>query len=498
MLLPKAEIRKKITLLENREEELKTEEERLSQQVTDVQESLRRVRFEKAELISRAAPISDLPVEVLSYIFSFLKDGSRSSYGLPDLITITHVASRWRRAAIGEPSLWTTIDVDCSRLSKEAFTAYFSRSRLCLLDVTFKVHRALNNLSDDEFVKFFMANRIMDEAKQICAHFDRILTLSIDCKDAERELSHFARLFSSLSAPVLRHFQVNFYDGIQNPEHWDNSTGSNRIFAGGAPALASLVLLGIGLRCCWPPLSAITHLHLEDRETSLALDLHSFRDAMASCTSLLHFEVQGRIFLTEIGGEISPIDAHTLVSLTVVSLLHRVDIFFPITLGTIITPDLTTLCIKHAAPLQFIKFIELVKSQSPFLNLQTLRLESTKAIEAIDFDFIRSLSSVSHVAIKHSQGHHSMYLQIAWLLSFLETRDSQGPPPANTLLWPNLKILSLSAFEAETLRKFLNYRIEVQAPLSTLRFDSRRNIADEDMIWFRERVQVEMVSLEYL
>ncbi|TFK68815.1 hypothetical protein BDN72DRAFT_768745, partial [Pluteus cervinus] len=64
---------------------------------------------------NRLAPVSRIPMEVLTEIFSLTQDISDESYGRAALV-ISWVCQHWREMALGFPALWSCIDlthIDC-------------------------------------------------------------------------------------------------------------------------------------------------------------------------------------------------------------------------------------------------------------------------------------------------------------------------------------------------------------------------------------------------
>ncbi len=55
-------------------------------------------------------PISCLPFEILSRIFSFVEVEGGGTFEVPIIVPVAQVSRQWRQVALDDPTLWTCID----------------------------------------------------------------------------------------------------------------------------------------------------------------------------------------------------------------------------------------------------------------------------------------------------------------------------------------------------------------------------------------------------
>ncbi|KAF8645729.1 hypothetical protein AX16_007597 [Volvariella volvacea WC 439] len=214
-------------------------------------------------------PINKLPVEVLCRIFKqatqenshwdeFLYRSRMSSLDLRDFspIAVTHVCRHWRRVAIAEPTLWSTIEATgVSESTFQRVQLYLARSgSSCLLDITYMAISALSSV---------LSTQRLEELMKIFVH----------------NISRWRRINFSFVSPE----QCNFFSNIP-PNSTANliaatfnfqSRGLNsRLNAWNilrsAPALTELcVLCPTLLGCLAPPWDRVTRLFLSPMEANL-------------------------------------------------------------------------------------------------------------------------------------------------------------------------------------------------------------------------------------
>lgn len=79
------------------------------------------------------SPIQQLPNELLLCVFRAGENHPRKETSFS--VAVSHVSSHWRKLAINDPSLWTSIIAHSHRSVRRAET-FIQRSRNCLLDVS--------------------------------------------------------------------------------------------------------------------------------------------------------------------------------------------------------------------------------------------------------------------------------------------------------------------------------------------------------------------------
>jgi len=75
----------------------------------EIEDLYARIRARKLDR-NNLAPISKIPVELLSYIFSLVqRKCRRESRGNLDWVVVTHICQRWRNIALDNPTLWVYV-----------------------------------------------------------------------------------------------------------------------------------------------------------------------------------------------------------------------------------------------------------------------------------------------------------------------------------------------------------------------------------------------------
>src|ERR1700733_9249436 len=127
--------------------DLLADEAQVILQMQVLNESLARIHIRMAEIrnINRNAITYNLPIETLSAIFetSYSQPVSRfdSKPQMPFEVLVSSVSRRWRSVALRTPQLWTDLQLDVSRSAEDLLDLYLRRSKICLLDITFKNSR---------------------------------------------------------------------------------------------------------------------------------------------------------------------------------------------------------------------------------------------------------------------------------------------------------------------------------------------------------------------
>lgn len=115
---------------------------------------------------AQVAPIASLPTEVLSIIFSFY--GSSNPQGLN---TLTKVCRFWRRVALNDPRLWSTISI---QISPKCVPLYLSRSKSLPLHIRIQPISPLELWSTTRLTYFLQKTLAPPERKRIQS-FDVII-----------------------------------------------------------------------------------------------------------------------------------------------------------------------------------------------------------------------------------------------------------------------------------------------------------------------------------
>ncbi|TFY70383.1 hypothetical protein EVG20_g2617 [Dentipellis fragilis] len=160
--------------------------------------------------VNTMAPVFNLPDELLLYVFSLLApsreyDSTRDAWQY--LIRITYVCSRWRKIAVGSPSLWTV--VGCSFGSKLT-ESMLSRSKTLPVNVVFD-HADIMRSS---YVSRIDCRRLFELIAKHKGHIKQ-LTLKADVHSPGSRLENALLQFHG-PLPLLEKFEVDGSLGERN------------------------------------------------------------------------------------------------------------------------------------------------------------------------------------------------------------------------------------------------------------------------------------------
>ncbi|ESK95881.1 hypothetical protein Moror_12379 [Moniliophthora roreri MCA 2997] len=252
--------------LSSTEELLKQLEQRKAALLSEVKQidiQIQSAQLQRATLINQDAPVSKLPVDLLSAIFLMIRNQDTHRSKNFHLVA-SHVCSSWRAVVVGTPLLWSDIHINLScarplnqRLlhssidpAYDRFTAHLVRSSDVLFNFTMSVNGAF------DFGPFLSI---------LSQHIHRCRTLFLRISNHPSPVSTLSQHLGNTAATNLqtldihippcclfRHNEVQF-DNITQPVLFRQGAGS--------PALQSVRLTGIAGPLL-PPLAQITTLHL--------------------------------------------------------------------------------------------------------------------------------------------------------------------------------------------------------------------------------------------
>ena len=163
--------------------------------------------------MNEAVPIGRLPPEILAEVLEFRESDK-------DLISATHVCSRWRSALTSAPSLWTKVVFQ----GPDRALTYLTRSGALPIEVSF------GSWNTDP--KDFHTNHI--------PWLDRVQ--SMELRGDKEEIKAIARRLC-LPAPLLRSLKLNGKSNLNSPRWWNpGEADSLGEFFGGQAPLRSLSL----------------------------------------------------------------------------------------------------------------------------------------------------------------------------------------------------------------------------------------------------------------
>ncbi|TFK64773.1 hypothetical protein BDN72DRAFT_924155 [Pluteus cervinus] len=237
-------------------------------------------------------PISCLPFEILSRIFSFVGVEGGGSFEVPIIVPVAQVSRHWRQVALEDPMLWTCIDKSNLRRAN----LFIERSKKLGLSIC---------LDTSDIYDYDL------EAEHISEAFDRVKDLTLACEsrrfrntDSDIDIYRAPFLDTPRHAPLLE--RLSLYD-LQLPSAISSTT---------APKLQILELVRsnfswITLRTHCPKL---TTLRLERPVQGIVL--HDLRDLLEA-TPLLQHLVLVDIQLSHTEVNLDPVHLHSLTTLKI-------------------------------------------------------------------------------------------------------------------------------------------------------------------------------------
>ena len=279
------------------------DEARVMLQIETLAESLASMRVRIAEIrdVNSGAVTYNLPNEPLSAIFEaslslppHVPDARKPKTQIPFEILVSSISRRWRNVAFHTPLLWTDIRINVSKRRENLIDLYLRRSKMCLLDITFKEDAQTGDpiecaVHTKNFECYF---------ERLVPHAIRWRTFTIDEDVHVGALSKVLSPLSNLSVPALQKMRIHCIDG---------QPSLVQVFSGGAPLLSSLELRGT---CVQPPNDNIRSLTL----SQCPIGLKEFTQLMRPMRSLIHLSIYPKTVLTI---PPSPIVLPSVISLAV-------------------------------------------------------------------------------------------------------------------------------------------------------------------------------------
>ena len=399
-------------------EDLLADEAKVISQIQVLNESLACIRIRMAEKrnINRNAITYNLPTEILSAIFEAKNCLSKTSYPqsqppchaeTPFEILISSVSRRWRNVALETPRLWKDVQIDISKSAEDLLGLYLCRSKLALLDITFKQSSHVRDLNNDYVAKNFKCY-----LEQLVPHVARWRAFIIENVGLP---SKVLSPLSDLSVPALTRVRVYFRDC--EPSIMD-------VFSGGAPLLSSLKLIGTYLR---PPRNDVKSLELG--YCSRAFTHEEFTQMMLPMRSLLHLSIHTSV-LSHLSHHIgTPITLLSVISLVLSLESHTVG-----ALRSLDLPSLQSLEVRGSTQYTILAFTQHPRS---YPALSSLKISySTPSYHmppaATIQNFITLFPNVRHVTFDGADPTPILH-------------TLQNPEP----LWPKLSVITVICPAAE-------------------------------------------------
>ena len=242
-------------------------------EIKSLEKSIRALKYRRNAL----APISSLPTEVTTLIFSFLHPTSSAFTPCkkrdPDPLAwlrVAHVCHQWREIALNQPLFWSHIDFD--NLSSVGTAEILARAKTAPLYLD---ARFLGYKWDDARLGRFYA---FQEKLQVC--IPRICHLLFSAETP----AIFEILEGLISpAPTLERLSLT----CENHHDSEDDVVPDTLFSGITPRLSCLELRGYGISWKSPLLRGLTYLDI--RSPSVCPSLSVWLDALDEMPQLEMF-----------------------------------------------------------------------------------------------------------------------------------------------------------------------------------------------------------------
>lgn len=208
-------------------------------------------------------PISRLPTEILSIIFSLLPSPLASTHRILPVVSISHVCHQWREISLSLPHLWNHINFD--QLTPDGVAEMFARAKMLPLHL----EASLQIYQPEKFKAF-------EGQIKLHIHHTRHLTITIAGAPEDPE-----RTFEQLTspAPSLEQFSIARAgcDSVVIPDN---------LFNGFAPSLIYLRLHNCGIGWESPLLKGLQDLDIISFPSGAQTTLKTWLDALSQMSRL--------------------------------------------------------------------------------------------------------------------------------------------------------------------------------------------------------------------
>jgi hypothetical protein len=367
-------------------------------------------------IINNTALISSLPHEILSMIFEAghaLQEAQPS--GSPFELVVSQVTRAWRTVGTQTPRLWANICIS-SELRWPYYRAamYLARSKAVDVDLQINLH--------PKGMRGLVISSLCD---LILPHVHRWRRFSVD-SNSQPDLVALILGLSSATAPRLEHLHIALADPIAS---FETGNVPRNIFAGGAPSLAYVQVIGINLHCCLPPLQSTTTIHLSEVSEYFYTSHHQLSVMLNDLPMLTHLVVHCEILYNW--------EPTTTILLPALHLLHikagpnDEEEEISGSVMTVLAPSLHSLILEGVISQDFDIFVDLPRH--PSLRSLTVRVFDDLCFTWRDWmKLMRVLPSVTEVTATYPKH---------LLRALRENISEDYSPLSGKPGWPGLKLV---------------------------------------------------------
>jgi hypothetical protein len=334
-------------------------------EIKSLEESIRVLRSRRNALV----PVSSLPTEVLSAIFTLLHGPVASSPPTlleekPDhlpWIRVAHVCRHWREITLNQPLFWSHIDF--TALTSAGAAEILTRANTVPLRLEARVP-----------IGFWNDTRFSAFQKELQAHISHTRHLDISA-----EPLYLRKALEGLVAPATRLEYLSLSSEESN--HWSTETRvfiPDNIFEGATPRLSGLVLRNCKLSWKSPLLRGLKHLDI--RSPFDRPDLSTWLDMLIEMPQLITLTLHEATPVLPHDASLSS-DAERIVTLPSV---ERLDLSASVgscglALAHLNLPALTQLCLTGHCHID----ANDVEKILPYVSRHAHRLQHTQPLQSV-------------------------------------------------------------------------------------------------------------------
>jgi hypothetical protein len=424
------------------------------------------------------APISVLPRELLQEIFEWGWGFAPEISTPPFEVTVSHVSSSWRAAALSTPLLWSTLDISL-RSKLDFIEAYLQRSKKYPLELRFDFF-----WRSERSGSFTSVENIFDLVIAQSGRWNRFFAEG----DIDSPIVTLVKRCRDVAAPQLSHFSIFIESDFPEPDTPEIDFRP-QIFTGAAPLLDTVRLGGIALRECRPPLDSVTILDLKEISRWTRITYNRFRDMVTSCPALTKLIIKQQVIQQESWPDLI-INSIPLPSLRFLRFQGYPDSVSKVLLAisAIHLESLSFNDIHHNALYDFFKSCQARPTSLPFPCLTTLSLESLNWGKSQWQSLFQAFPTIMHVE---------------FTCRFTGFTRCLGQTVGSTVPLPDLHSVTIRHVyynddqeSHDYIYDFISDRISTGRPIQRLFLDNAEEAATDRMDWLREQVQIEILDEE--
>ena len=400
----------------------------------------------------RCSPVARLPIEIMHAIFNAGPDHVESRMYFA--MSVSQVSRLWRQIALRTPFIWSSVLL-YAQSTEEWWELMKMRIKLSCshpLDIMVELYH-YGPKPGPEFYSMldYQLNVIIPEAS-------RWKSLQYS-GSLSRDAFSFFQTLSLLSAPLLEVLEI---EAGMDDEMYINE--ALIVFSGGAPILSRVMIEGIKISSCLPPISSVYSFALYHPPGPI--DFVLFKEILTTPDALtnieLHADVVDEVQLLELAADGQYLELSSLRSLFIAADMAPENQLLGL-LSILRCPGLETMSVAVPKDDLYIRPRHNYKFPT-YASLRSLQLDGLDCIQlCADFD-VKNLPALTCITFIRCSN------AVALLRAMVPTAEVQMD------IWPLLQSIGLDAAslhrdDVDELCTVLSYRNQCGRPINCVRFD---------------------------